>query len=464
MFDPAFPLARIEPAPYNLRAIEPGALEGLARSLLVLGFCKPLLVTTAGLLVAGHQRVRVARQLGMQAAPAWVLAGVTEADEVTFNQLHNGADLEAPDLAVRVPPSSALGFERVLPADIEGPPRSPGAQVRATLCQLVLRYGAFGAAVATQSGAVVASPHYALACRQLGRPCRVYRLPDALEGEAREAFGRPYGAFAYGHLPRSPWMQTLAQMHRLREGERSYGSTLYEKCILPVLGPAERLLDFGAGQGDYLRRLRAEGRPAWGVEPYLRAGHRLDPHGARALADEALAELAAHGPFDVVVADAVLNSVDSLAAERDVLLALAALCRPGGRIYLSGRRREGEAKYQASERVGERRPVQRMKFLDADGFTATHRGGAWFYQRLHRDEEVRALAVDPFGDHDARPRALNGTNAWQLVVRPRRVLPDEALEGALRREFDLPLPGGECLGRGEAAVTAWREGRRRQAA
>jgi ParB family chromosome partitioning protein len=457
-FDPALPLERLTPAAYNPRALPPGALEALCSSIACLGFAKPVIATTAGLIVAGHQRTRAALALGLATVPAVLLDQVREADHVTFNQLHNGADLEAPGLAVRVPPSAALGWGEVEAGSIEGDGRAPGAHVRAAICDLVLRYGAWGSSVATQSGAVVASPHYALAARQLGAPLRVYRIADELEGEAREAFGRSYGAFSYAHLARTPWAQTWAQMLRLREGgERAYRSTLYDRHVLPSLAPGERLLDFGCGQGDYLARLRSEGRPAWGVEFFPRSGQRLDTRRAHELIDEALSELAARGPFDVVVCDSVLNSVDRPEAEADVLACVAALCRQGGRVYLSGRPREAEGRYLRSTKVTERRHAQRLKFFDDRGFTADFRRGAWFYQRFHTRAEVEQLGR-AFGD-DA-PTITRESTSWQLAARclARPGFPE--VEAALRREFDLPWPEGWSVGRGEAAVAAWREAAR----
>lgn len=456
-FEPAFRLERLRPAAYNPRTIDPGALRALADSILTLGFAKPVIATRAGLIVAGHQRVRVARSLAMLTVPVYLLDAVGEADEVTFNQLHNGADLESPALAVRAPAASSLGWGEVPGEAVEGNLRAPGAHVRAGLCDLMLRYGPWGASVATLSGEVLASPHYALACRQLAMPCRIFRVADSQAQAARAALGRAYGAFSYAHLSRAPWAQTWAQMHRLREGgERICRSTLYEQHVLPELGPDERLLDFGCGQGDYLARLRAEGRRAWGIEFFLRQGRRLDTVRAREQIDEALGELAERGPFDVVVADSVLNSVDTLEAEADVLACVGALCRRGGRVYLSGRPREAESRYLRSTQVTEKRHNQRLKFFDAHGFTADFRRGHWFFQRMHSADEVRALGRQWFADDAARYGRTS--TSWQLCARRLLERPAPLLEDALRREFDLPWPAGRSVGRGEAAVAAWRQG------
>lgn len=455
-FAPDRPLAELRPAPYNPRALDAEGRRALEHSIATFGLCKPLLVAGDGTVVAGHQRLAAARSVGLEAGPVIELGELSQDEERAFNQLHNSADTDEHQGDVRVPRGHALGWGGVAGAMVQGSARRPGAQRRATMCELALRHGPWLSAVATLSGAVVGSPDAALVARQLRLPLRVYRVPDALEGSAREALSRPYGVFSYAHLPRAPWVQTRAQMRRLRGKVHEHESALYERMVLPELRPGERLLDFGCGQGDYLSRLRAGGVAAWGIEPYARSGHALDLARSRALVDEALAELEAHGPFDVVVCDAVLNSVDRPEAEHDVLLSLVALCRPGGRIYVSGRRREKELLWQRATIAAEKRSMpSRLKHFDEHGFSAMPREGAWFFQRFHTDGEVRELAR-LLGGPEAIVRR-HGKSAWQLAaVRQPGGAHPEALEQALARELSLPWPDGESLGRGDVAVRTWR--------
>ena len=94
--------------------------------------------------------------------------------------------------------------------------------------------------------------------------------------------------------------------------------------------------------------------------------------------------------FDAVVCDSVLNSVDSLQAETDVLDCLLSLCKPGGMIFVSGRRSERIASVLRHRKA--RDPDMRyVEFLDDDGFSAIYRRGLWTFQKFYSFDEAQAL-------------------------------------------------------------------------
>ncbi len=461
MFDPAFPVEKLRGAEYNPRRIDKGALGALCDSFELLGCAKPLIVTGDGLIVAGHQRSRAARETGRASVPAWVLGAISKSDEIRFNQLHNGTDLDVIDKPVSVPPGSATGsFLDIGPGSISGDLRSTGAGIRAEIARLICRYGLWGAAVASESGEVLSGQQYALACKLLRLPCRTYYVADALAARARAAFIRRYGEFSYEHLPRATWIQTLAQPHRLRAGATlANRSALYDQRVVPSLSDDERILDFGCGQADYVRKLRAEGRKIWGVEFYYRRKAAIDTKAVHRLVDEALTELETGGRFDVVVCDSVINSVDTAQAESDVLLSLSALCRPGGRVYFSGR----GAMVLDRVKVGTKSTdiAARGYFTDRDGLTAGYRQGHWFYQKFHTPEQAAELAGRYFDAGGAEVHASKSSPIWQVSTVNRVDHGAESYRAALGREFDLPWPEGRSVGRGAAAVAAWEKARAR---
>lgn len=376
-FDPAYPLTKTRAASYNPRVIEPSALGTLRASLRLAGMVKPLILTSDGLTVAGHQRGKAARAEGWTTAPAYLLeTGLTMADEVRFNQLHNGTDVEEHCAMVSVP-AGPLGFHDVAPDTVRTTGPVPGATTRAAICELIQRYGTWGAVVASASGRVLSAPQYAMACRALMVPCRVCRVPDAIAEQVAGYFRRRYGEFSYDHIPRTTWAQTFAQPWRLRTGDKvsRAESILYERYVLPVLSKRDRVLDFGCGQADYVRALGKIGYQMHGIEFFYRGGTKtIDTAGAHAMIDATLADFAKHGPFDVVVCDSVLNSVDSKQAEADVLTSLSAFLKLGGLAIFSGRRREdGETRAKATETAGF---VSRVEFLDKDGLQAIHSRGS----------------------------------------------------------------------------------------
>lgn len=101
--------------------------------------------------------------------------------------------------------------------------------------------------------------------------------------------------------------------------------------FIPRAGAGRRLLDVGAGNGDFLLRARAAGWEVVGVEPdpaavaaARRAGLDVREGGIHAVTDEA-------GRFDVITMHHVIEHVHD---PRQTLRDAFALLRSGGRLYL----------------------------------------------------------------------------------------------------------------------------------
>jgi ParB family chromosome partitioning protein len=164
--------------------------------------------------------------------------------------------------------------------------------------------------------------------------------------------------------------------------------------------------------------------------------------------------LRTHGLFDAVVCDYVMNSVDSVQAESDVMTCVVGLCRPGGAVWVSGRRREQVDDSMRSSVAVNIRAKRNIEFLDEHGFSGLYRMGRWFYQKFHTAQDVQKL-MDAHGVMVVKNDRHHVS--WQVagVVGLRH--PDDAVEAALAREFDMPLnDSGRRLGRHETAVAAYR--------
>jgi ParB family chromosome partitioning protein len=290
----------------------------------------------------------------------------------------------------------------------------------------------------------------------LGLPVRTYYIADDQAQLVRALFQRPYGQFHYGHLKRETYIQTFAQPFLCRQdmaGSDSEGVTspTYERHVLPNLQPGEHILDFGCGQGDYVKRLAGKGLPIWGMEFFRRAGSAIDSHAVHRMAEGLFAHLHAHGRFDVVMCDHVINSIDSDEAEAAVLTLLNAFCKPGGKIYFSGRRRDHyeRAMYATSHRGG----MRAFEFMDQDGLSGILHYGRWFYQKFHTRPQITDLAkryvlrAPSYQNHSASQFNLGGVKDFEHEA--------PVVEAALRFEFDLPWPNGRTVGRADEAVAAW---------
>ena len=89
-------LDKITPAPYNPRRIRPEQFEDLQESIRKIGFVVPILINRrTNIIIAGHQRSKSAKAVGMTEVPAIFVDGLVDGDEIKFNQMHNGTENKA---------------------------------------------------------------------------------------------------------------------------------------------------------------------------------------------------------------------------------------------------------------------------------------------------------------------------------------------------------------------------------
>lgn len=384
--------------------------------------------------------------------PAFMVKETNIRDEIQFNQLHNGTDVEDRAGRVSLAPSSRLGFEVIPWQSIECEEKMPGAIFRAQICRLTIKYGNWGSVIATQSGRVIASRQVAVSHRSMKEPLRVFRIPDEKEAEATNYTSRQYGEYSYEHIPRSSWVQTLAQPYRLRKSVKRHRSCLYEDMLLKDLQSKDSVLDFGCGQGDYADQLCRIGFQVYGVEFFFRADRCIDTAAVHRMVDKFVGRVRSRGFFDRTICDSVLNSVNTLQAQADVLNCLNAFTRPGGLVYVSSRKFEGiDSRHNAAQHSKGHDSYR--YFIDKDGFTGHMREGSWYFQKYHSQDELAALVeshVGPVG------KVVQNSGYWLMRAEKRVTLPEADVEASIRREFDLDWPEGKRVNRHEEAVAAWR--------
>ena len=451
MLDLKHPIADLQGADYNPRRIDPSAIERLCESLREVGVCKPIIVR-GNTIVAGHQRTRALRAMGETHAPVFRLSqDTTVYDEVRFNQLHNGTDLDL-DEPVRIGRSleGASGYIEIEPGEIVGDLLSRGAKLRSEICRLIMSYGTWGSCVATDDGEVIHAAQYALACKMMHKPCLVYVVPTGKKSKARGYLSSQYGVFSYDGIKRDTFVQTFAQMFRLRGGKKDNKSPTYELMVKPWLkkNPGARVLDFGCGQGDYVRALRAEGYDITGLEFFRRTGDAIDVAQVNRMVDAVIAKLR-HGRFDAVILDYVLNSVDSQQAEEDVLNSIDALCRPGGTLFFSGRSTERVRDLLRHRQAAYKKQIHRnVEFLDENGLTALYRKGTWFFQKFHEPEDIERICRVHGWTIENQHKTPIGFNVQ--AKKERDIVELMVMVESLRREFNMPINrGGRTLGRAD---------------
>ena len=440
-----YDITKLESAKYNPRQISDSQTEKLRGSISKLGIVKPLIVNK-NLLVAGHQRTKALLLLGITIAPVYLLEGQLNIyDEIRFNQLHNGSDLDSGEENCNLNTELTLGFQTIETKALEANFRSKFAVLRREICQLILKYGSWGSVVATVSGKVIHAAQYAMAAKLMNVKLTVFVVPDDRAEEYQYYLNSRYGVFDYGHLPKNTYIQSFAQLYRLR-GDNSFKSILYEKYVVPQLeqNRSVRILDFGSGQGDYAKQLRSQGFDIVDVEFFRRERKRqvIDIKAVHRMIDILLDSISKNGMFDIVVSDFVLNSVDSCKAEESVVTLLNYFCKTDGLIFISGRSiREVQYSLNSTVRANRRRGIE---FLDDNGFSGFYRKGEWFYQKFHTKEQLIKLAVET---HLKIEVVKYGSLTWQMVLRKERDLSLEQYKSALAFEFNLPLPQGKSVNR-----------------
>ena len=455
MFYLDYPIAALRPAPYNPRKIDEPAFLALQHSIRTLGMVKPIIASEDGTIVAGHQRSRAAMAVGVQTAPVYVVKELNKLDEIRFNQLHNGTDLDTGDEHVTVTPCQGLGYYSVPASSIKGTRRARGGTYRVAIADLLSRFGEWGGIVASQSGECLSGAQYALSCKQLQLPCRVYYVPDEETTLVRGLFRRAYGTFDYSGLPKTTYFQTFAQMYRKREDAegrpRGVSAPFYEKVYIPNFTPGERILDFGCGQADYVRLLQKKGYRIWGIEFYFRAKQTINTVAVHQMCDSLFESLSRDGRFDTLLCEFVLNSTDSVEAEAAVMTCLNALCKPGGRIYASGR----TTKSLDDELKATSKNQYALAFLDKNGYSARAVRGNWLYQKYHTVAQATELAHRYIGPDAQYVELAGAPNTFLITGTKQHEMSDDAVRAALEFEFNLMWPNERRVGKHQEAIAAW---------
>ena len=435
-------ISDIRPAPYNPRRISEAQFKKLQESLRVIGFTVPILVNSKNnVIIAGHQRTKAATALGITKVPAVMVDNVSTGDEIKFNQLHNGVDAQR-------------GFECI--ADTQGlksgefidievgrfTVKKFGATYVKEICRMLIKYGNVLSCVICR-GEVLIGANYVRACELLNMTPHCYIIDDSLFDQALDYMKSDYGEYSYENIKKNTYVQGLAQMHRnLTKGElkKCNKSTLYENYVIPYLmkSHTESILDFGCGKGAYISHLMKSYAGAIGVEFYNNNGSQINVSMGNLQIDRLIEYLGKRKNFDVVVCDSVLNSVDSVEAEKSVMACLNLFCKE--KLFISGR--PLKAILDKLEHSKDKSARKYVSYLDSDNFTGDYRKGNWYFQHFHDKEDIKQL-LESSGFQIERMTYMTYGDSWQVEAVKVRELSKQEYIDAIDFEFNLPLPRGK---------------------
>jgi 2-polyprenyl-3-methyl-5-hydroxy-6-metoxy-1,4-benzoquinol methylase len=238
----------------------------------------------------------------------------------------------------------------------------------------------------------------------------------------------------------------------MRTGVDDKRSYTYDDFVIPWMEKNKkgRVLDFGCGQGDYVKHLQALGYNIIGMELFrrLKGEDKLDIKSVNLMVDGLCRSIKKFGRFDAVLIDYVLNSVDTQQAEDDVLATIKSFCKTGGALFYSGRTAKVVEKRKNVDMHASM--VRGVEALDENGLSAFFHHGQWFYQKYHWEADVRKFSAkhnfeilhyEEKPDHQFRVAAINTETTID--------------EGALTREFNMKMGvDGRTLNRHHDVINA----------
>lgn len=440
-------ISTIKPASYNPRKISEEQFEHLQESVKLLGMISPILVNSKNnTIIAGHQRTKACKAVGVTRVPAIFIDGVEIGDEIKFNQIHNAIDkLEEKKTYLR----GDFPVDEFFEADskdftIGG---TSAAYVK-EICKLMNKYGNSLSCIVCK-GEVITGENYAYACKLLNVPVNTMVVPDEKYEILKSYIYQDYGEYSYDNIKRNTFVQGLAQMHRLgsqKEGGRLNKSCLYENMVLPYMkNDKYSILDFGCGKAAYITSLKKR-HEAVGIEFYNNNGHSIIVSKGNKMIDDFIMHVKEKGVFDIVVCDSVLNSVDSVKAENSVISCLNLFCKDNGKLFISGRPIDMVRARERMEKDTSNK-LRYLEFLDDNNFTANFRKGQWYFQHFNEREQIIAKLNELGFRVDNVCWGKINASSWQIECTKVSNLTKEQYKAAVEFEFNLPLPNGRTYNR-----------------
>ncbi|MFI9157543.1 methyltransferase domain-containing protein [Kitasatospora aureofaciens] len=445
-FHEAYPLANLRPADYNPRRLSPEAFERLKASIARHGIVKPVILNANGTLVAGHQRTKGMTALGITHTPA-VMLGTTVRlqDEIRFNLLHNKVETEAS--VVHAEPGEIGQWSWVPWQSIQVDEQKNASFVNA-IGQMCAGHGPWGSVVMDDQGRIILNAEYAVVAAAHRFDLLAWTVPSPEALQLYSDLTGEYGVYDWTAIEdKAPvWNQHIVQPKRLRQRSSkaksgpTYGSETWEKLVLPWLQPEQRVVDFGAGHGDYAKMLRGKGFAVLDYEPYRTAPGKYAVD-VRAVVGQIRAlhrDVRDHGLADVVVLDSVINATTSLDYQHWVLATVNALCAKDGVVCLGTRGLRKELQMENANRATTGGAVN-MSFLDSDNVEMNFVQGKWQKLRFHTPETLEPLLRAYFDDVQIRDAADSNIKA---VCRNPKALDEADYRKAFDEEFNMPYPNG----------------------
>lgn len=426
-----YPLKKLIPADYNPRKISQNSFQILKYSLKKFGLIKPVIANKNGIIVAGHQRTKAMKAIGITECPIFLLdKQVSVADEIKFNLMHNS--IETNTSKIRINQETKEGFNLIKNENIELIQKGKGIYIK-EICKLLSKYEDFDSCIIDENGEIIENSDYVLSCKLLGKNLIAYKLIEDSK-EFKEILKTDFGNYSYEALNIKPYVQTHCQMSRNNE---KIGSTLYKEYVIPNIKKSDSILDFGAGKMLYVNLLHKQGYNVLGYEPYykLKGTEKLNISEVINQINKIKMQIKSKGLFDVVVLDSVLNSITSNNYEKYVLTVCNACLKRNGVCYIGTRNKNFILGMQNNKKATD--DTRLIEFLDNDNYSATFRKGVWTLQKFHTKETLNKLLKKFFKEVEISGE--KGSQLYAICKKPIKIEKKE-IKKALEEEFNIVYP------------------------
>ena len=165
----------LAPATYNPRIISEKQFEELQESIKEIGFVIPIIANRKRkTIIAGHQRTKAAKALGIKSVPVFWCKEIEVGDEIQFNQFHNGCDIFR-ERCARVKEDYDPGFHEIEVGGIDVDPSGKAVAI-SQICRLIMKYGNLFCAIVIGRD-IVMHDDYIAACKSLNITANISVLP-----------------------------------------------------------------------------------------------------------------------------------------------------------------------------------------------------------------------------------------------------------------------------------------------
>ena len=434
-------IKKLKPVDYNPRVINESSLKKLKESINYFGVISPLIINNDGRLIAGHQRTKVIKSLGISKVPVFKSSfDIPMHNEIRFNMVHNSVEFNDKQQLII---SKEIPFNKFIKVDYEDIEliksfKRPSYHIE--IGKLLNYYGGYGVSIINEKNEIIFNTDYALIIKKLKLPLLVYKLNEYDSNLLEKFMDIDYGEYNYQMLNVKSYNQFLCQMNKRNNMKKKYGtymkSSLYENYVIPQINKNNKIIDFGAGKLGYVRELRKQNYNIFAYEPFVQYKEKINISAVIKLIKVLENQINKNGLFDICILDSVINSIISDEFEDKVLTTCNSLLNKNGRLYVSTRNKKCIIKKQESQK--HRDPSTYLNFLDNNDYSLKFRKGRLTMQKFHTTKSLKNLLQKYFEQVEILG-GESGTMIYAICKYPKK-LNLKKIEEAINIEFNMEYP------------------------